>query len=322
VSICPRCQAENEAGAAVCRACGKPLGAATPSEGLPPWLQALNPEGRAADTVVAEAHAPADGDKATAADDLAEATETASAQPPPTVREREADTVVLEGNAAARTVPAPAAAVGEAEATTPAFARSTAGASGTDAVIATQPTAAASPRGAAPMTAPAAANNETASLINEDDLPAWLRAFSEPEQTSTPVLDDDQSWMLGSTATIGEEREASDLARSWQAPPRPTAAEPTTPPPSVTRHERLIAPSVPPPQPAPAPIAAPIAAPLAKAAPLVGTPVRLGAGRPIPAIPERATSTTRRIAIVAFLAALLIFLVVLGIFVVAPALRG
>ena len=169
--------------------------------------------------------------------------------------------------------------------------------------------------------------NETASLINEDDLPAWLRAFSEAESTGKATTADDQSWMLGSTSTISDEQEASDLAQSWQAPPRAVAVErtsaaaiftaPTASAASVTRHERLIAPIAPPPA-----VAAPVAAPSPQAGPATGTPVRLGAGRPIPASAARDNSAVQRVAVIAFIAALLIFLVVMAIFVVLPALRG
>jgi len=340
VSICPHCQAENTSGATVCQACGKPLTTTAAGEGLPLWLQALNPEGQAEDTVVAQAHIPAPTDEAKAGAAAKTPPVAATAAPradtAQTVNEQAAQ--VAHGQAAHPAAVQPATAapktdtvVAETQAApqetaneTPSFAMPTAPKSGTDTVIATQPTAAARSGGAAPA---AAAANETASLISEDDLPAWLRAFSEPERNGKAATDEDQSWMLGSSATISDEQEASDLAQSWQAPPRATAVErtnaaaifaaPTASPANVTKHERLITPIAPPPV-----IKQPVAAPTPRAGAATATPVRLGAGRPAPAAPARVTSSVQRMAIIAFLAALLIFLVVLAIFVVAPALRG
>jgi len=356
VSICPHCQAENDSGATTCQVCGKPLATATPSEGLPLWLQALNPEGHAEDTVVAQAHTPPPVGEAKPAGAAklpsvamttapwSEAAQVANEQniqganeqkahpgaaAQPTAEARETDTVVVQADAASA-APAPADAPAEAgEGDTPAFAMPTTQASGTETVIATQPTAAArSNSSPAPAAAP---TNETASLISEDDLPAWLRAFSEPERNSATPTDDDQPWMLGSSMTITAEQEASDLAQSWQAPPRATAVErtsaaaifaaPTASPTKVTKHERLITPLAPPPV-VPQSAATPDAAPNAKVGAAPGVPVRLGVGRPLPATTVRVSSSVQRMAVIVFVAALLIFLVVLAIFVVAPALRG
>jgi hypothetical protein len=330
VSICPHCQAENESGATICQTCGKPLATAASSEGLPLWLQALNPEGRAEDaedTVVAQAHTPhpEDGAKAAAATNEAESHQEEPAQP--TAEAQEIDTIVAQAEAVPSAAPAPTTG-GDQDETTPSFAMPTPQAKGTDTVIATQPIAATRSNSPTPAAAP---TNETASLINEDDLPAWLRAFSEPERNTTTAADDDQSWMLGSSVTITEEQEASDLAQSWQAPPRATAVErtsaaaifavPATNPTKVTKHERLITPMAPPPV-ATKPIEMSSPGANAKSGAAPGVPVRLGAGRPIPASTARVSSSVQRTAIIAFLAALIIFLVVLAIFVVAPALRG
>ncbi len=314
MSICPHCQAENASGATSCQACGKPLATATPSGGLPLWLRALNPEGQAEeDTVVAQANTPTpiDGTKGTGAAAKMPPVAAAAAAPPTEAAQAAHEQATVRPTA-------------ESERVTPSFAMPTTTAGGTDTVIATQPTAGARSSGPPTTTAP---TNETASLISEDDLPSWLRAFSEPERDSKTTTDDDQSWMLGNSTTINDEQEASGLAQSWQSLPRATAIErpsaaaifaaPTASPTNVTKHERLITPIVPPPvaqQPATVP------SPQAGAA--TGVPVRLGAGRPVPAIPTRAASSVQRIAIIAFLAALLVFLVVLAIFVVAPALRG
>ncbi len=333
MSICPHCQAENTSGATVCHACGKPLTTTAAGEGLPLWLQALNPEGQVEDMVVAQAHTPppTDRDKTSPAAKTLPRTEAAQ-------QANEQDVQVAHGQAAHPAVVQPATAAPETDTVvaetqaapqktaneTPSFAMPTAPRSGTDTVIATQPTIAARSGGAAPTTT---VTNETASLISEDDLPAWLRAFSEPEHNGKAATDEDQSWMLGSSATISDEQEASDLAQSWQAPPRATAVErtnaaaifaaPTASPTNVTKHERLITPIAPPPV-----VKQPVAVPIPKAGAATATPMRLGAGRPAPATPAHATSSVQRMAIIAFLAALLIFLVVLAIFVVAPALRG
>lgn len=344
VSICPHCQAENEAGAKSCRACGKPLAAASAGGDLPLWLQALNPEGTAEDTVVAQTHTAAPPEQARAevtatkkapAAEVAPHTENeqdrqiandratpAQAARPGTEASKTAP-VIADTKATASAPPARPAMPADTAGESPSFATPTAPTGGTDTVIATKPTAAARPGGPAPATTP---TNETASLISEDDLPAWLRAFSEPENNGTGATDDDQTWMLGSSSTISDEQEASDLAQSWQAPARATAVErtsaaaifaaPTANPTNVTRHERLITPLAPPPV-----VVQPAAAP-PKGGAATDAPVRLGAGRPIPASTVRVSSAVQRVAIIAFIAALLIFLVVLAIFVVAPALRG
>jgi len=344
VSICPHCQAENEAGVKSCPACGKPFATASAGGDLPLWLQALNPEGTAEDTVVVQTHtvappdqmeaesaatkkAPATAETAPHAENeqdrqLANERATPVQATRPGAEVNKTDSVIADTEATASAPRAQPAVPADTAGETPSFATPTAPTGGTDTVIATKPTAAARSGGTAPATTP---TNETASLISEDDLPAWLRAFSEPEHNGKAATDDDQSWMLGSSSTISDEQEASDLAQSWQAPARATAVErtsaaaifaaPTATPATVTRHERLITPLAPPPV-----VVQPAAAP-PKAGAATDTPVRLGAGRPIPATTARASSTVQRVAIIAFIAALLVFLVVLAIFVVAPALR-
>lgn len=345
MSICPHCQAENEAGAKSCQACGKPLATATASGDLPLWLQALNPESTAEDTVVAQTHTAALVEQpeeevavtkettvtaeTSPQDENEHGVQVANEQATPMEAARsdaaveKTDSVIVDTTATASAspsqLPTPADTAGE----TPSFATPTAPPSGTDTVIATKPTAAARPGGTAPATTP---TSETASLISEDDLPAWLRAFSEPEHNGKAATDDDQSWMLGSNSTISDEQAASDLAQSWQAPARATAVErtgaaaifaaPAANPTNVTRHERLITPLAPPPA-----VVQPAVVPQ-KVGAATDAQVRLGAGRPIPAPTARVSSTVQRLAIIAFIAALLIFLVVLTIFVVAPALRG
>jgi len=285
VSICPHCQAENEAGAKSCQACGKPLATATASGDLPLWLQALNPENTAEDTVVAQTHtaAPTEQPKAEVAatkttTDTAEASPQAKneqdvqianerATPVQAARSDAAtdktDSVIADTKATESASPAQSAMSTDTAGETPSFATPTAPTGGTDTVIATKPTAAARPGGTPPATTP---TNETASLISEDDLPAWLRAFSEPEHNGKAATDDDQSWMLGSSSTISDEQEASDLAQSWQAPARATAVErtsaaaifaaPTMTTTNTTQHERLITPLAPPPV-----VVQPVAAP-------------------------------------------------------------
>ena len=344
MSICPHCQAENRSEATICQECGKPLAAAASAE-LPLWLQALNPEGAAEDTVVAQAHAATPSDRAgtdvvvteqvPVATDAAphdenepanqptneRATAEQEQAPPPIGGSDETDTVIADANATVSAPPAPAPAPADPTDDPPAFATSHASDGGADTVIATKPTTAARPG----TPASATPTSETASLIDEDDLPAWLRAYSDAETGGKATNDDDQSWMLGSTPTIGDEQATNDLAQSWQAPPRATAVErtgaaaifaaPAANPATVTKRERLITPVEPPPV---------AAQPVAETPPLgaTGVPVRLGAGRPIPAGATQATSQAQRAAIIAFIAALLIFLVVLALFVVAPALRG
>ncbi len=155
MSICPHCQAENTSGATVCHACGKPLTTTAAGEGLPLWLQALNPEGQVEDMVVAQAHTPppTDRDKTSPAAKTLPRTEAAQ-------QANEQDVQVAHGQAAHPAVVQPATAAPETDTVvaetqaapqktaneTPSFAMPTAPRSGTDTVIATQPTIAARDR--------------------------------------------------------------------------------------------------------------------------------------------------------------------------------
>jgi len=62
------------------------------------------------------------------------------------------------------------------------------------------------------LLASVAASNETASLISEDDLPSWLRAFSENDTSNKAASADDQSWMLGTTGEATADTVAENLA--------------------------------------------------------------------------------------------------------------
>lgn len=324
MSICPHCQAENASGATVCHTCGKALPAAADRD-LPLWLQALKPDGSTEDIVVDAAHTPppapphveSGGDMTTPvpADptSAASAPDAVAAAPP---RVAEAAPVEAPPSPAAANVAQPAAATRQPAARP----------GGADTVLDTQPTATVHSTTPAPASS---ATAETASLISEDDLPAWLRAFSEPTQDSEPAADDDQSWMVGDTTSAGAELGTNTLAQSWQAPPKIAASErasvTASNPVQAAKPERLITPIVPPPPAAQKTATAALAtAPGGPAKPPPGTPVpvRLGSGRLSPAAPRRTSLAVQRVAIIAFLAALLIFLIVLGIFVVAPALRG
>lgn len=66
---------------------------------------------------------------------------------------------------------------------------------------------------------------ETTSLISEDDLPVWLRAFGEPDTVPADNADVDQSWMVGNDTGGAKVDGAGDLAQSWQAPARPAAKQ-------------------------------------------------------------------------------------------------
>lgn len=184
---------------------------------------------------------------------------------------------------------------------------------GTDSVIAApQSTRRAKPESEAAQGGPQGGMTETASLISEDDLPAWLRAFGEVE-SQKQAAPADESWMVGADAdTANGPVAAQNLAQSWQAPARPAEARARTgaasifakPAESVARPERVIAPTAPP---APAPEPEPEVRPVAG---------RLDLPRPTPMPRERSGMPLQRVALVAFIAALVIFLVVLGIFVV------
>jgi hypothetical protein len=154
---------------------------------------------------------------------------------------------------------------------------------------------------------------ETASLISEDDLPAWLRAFGEVE-SQKQTAPADESWMVGANADgPANQAAAQNLAQSWQSPARPAEARARTSAASVfskpaegaAKSERVIT------------SAAPVAVapePEPEARPAGG---RMDLPRPTPMPRERSGMPLQRVALVAFVAALIIFLVVLGVF-VAP----
>ena len=85
-------------------------------------------------------------------------------------------------------------------------------------------TAAAPTKGTLPGAQPAS-QAETTSLISEDDLPVWLRAFGEPDTPKADNADADQSWMVGNDTDGGKVDGAGDLAQSWQVPTRPAAKQ-------------------------------------------------------------------------------------------------
>ena len=157
---------------------------------------------------------------------------------------------------------------------------------------------------------------ETASLISEDDLPAWLRAFGEVE-TQKQAAPADESWMVGANADgPTNQAAAQNIAQSWQSPVRPAEARARTgaasvfskPAEGAAKPERVIASAAP---------VAPAPEPEPEARPASG---RMELPRPTPMSRERSGMSLQRVALVAFLAALVIFLVVVGIFLVRPAL--
>ena len=157
---------------------------------------------------------------------------------------------------------------------------------------------------------------ETASLISEDDLPAWLRAFGEVE-SQKQTAPADESWMLGANADGAANQAASqNLAQSWQSPARPAEARTRTgaasvfakPAEGVTKADRVIASAAP---------AAPAPEPEPEVRPASG---RMELPRPTPMPRERRGLSLQRVALIAFVAALVIFLVVVGIFLIRPAL--
>jgi len=197
---------------------------------------------------------------------------------------------------------------------------------GTDSLVAASPKGAASSsrgksagkREAAGAEGPKGANTaETASLISEDDLPAWLRAFGEVDTKQAGAASTDESWMVGAEAANASGAATEQhLAQSWQSPARPAEARARTgassvfakPTEGATKSDRVMATTVaavPPPEVAPAP-------------------------RPSNARPDlpRLKSTSReqggmslqRVAMIAFIAALVIFLIVVGIFLVRPSI--
>jgi hypothetical protein len=157
---------------------------------------------------------------------------------------------------------------------------------------------------------------ETASLISEDDLPAWLRAFGDAESKQQATASADESWMVGAEAEgAANVAAAQNLAQSWQSPTQPAASRARTGAASIfakpaegqARPDRVIAA-------APTPIAV---------APELDAPLRPTGGRselprPKPMPRERGGMSLQRVALIAFVAALLIFLIVVGIFLIGP----
>lgn len=170
---------------------------------------------------------------------------------------------------------------------------------------------------------------ETASLIGEDDLPAWLRAFGDNQTQQQASATADESWMVGAEADAAAANPAApqNLAQSWQSPARPAGtpqggararsgaasifAKPSDGP---AKPERVIAtPAAPPPT------------SVSPAAPEPEPPLRAANGRPtlprpVPAQRERGGVPIQRVALIAFVAALVIFLIVVGIFLIGPSL--
>lgn len=309
---CPQCQAENEDDARVCQQCSAELVAAPAGDDLPPWLQALKPDHRAE------------------ADD--EAIPAPIAEPVAVA----AGGAKHEAPASAQEAPTPARPVASAPATAPVAKAD----SGTDTVVATQPTPirrpapTEAPRAANPPAAPQSGTTDTASLISEDDLPSWLRAFSENDGGAQSATVDDQSWMTGGDTGQAADALTANLAQSWQAPARVAASQRTGAVSvfgasdegrgkvaRVEKAERVVAPVPAPAAPAPAP-GQKLSAPLPTVGAKPAAPARLGSNRAVPPGAERAGASIQRLATIAFLVAFVIFLIVLGIFVVAPALRG
>jgi len=157
---------------------------------------------------------------------------------------------------------------------------------------------------------------ETASLISEDDLPAWLRAFGEVE-SQKQAAPADESWMVGVDAEgAANHASAQNLAQSWQAPSRPVEARARSgaasvfakPGESVAKADRVIASAAP---------VAPAPEPEPDVRPASG---RMDLPRPTPMPRERSSLPLQRVALVAFIAALVIFLIVVAVFVLRPSL--
>lgn len=195
------------------------------------------------------------------------------------------------------------------EAKTPVGAASVSG-SGTDKMVASAPAAGMRAKAAEPEKGNAA---ETASLISEDDLPAWLRAFGENEAKQQAPPATDESWMVGADNDSPlNAAAAQSLAQSWQSPSQQAAARPRTGAASVfakpdenqARPERVIAATT-----KPAPVA-PEPEVVAKSA-----ETRKDFPRPVPTQRERSGGVPlQRVALVAFIIALVIFLAVVGFF--------
>ena len=194
---------------------------------------------------------------------------------------------------------------------------------GTDSLVAASPKGAPSPsrdrsasRRAAEEDAAKGANMaETASLISEDDLPAWLRAFGEAE-TKNAAASTDESWMVGAEAAGTISAAASqNLAQSWQAPARPAEARARSgassvfakPADGAAKQDRVMATPVTaaPPEPTPAPRP---------------SNARPDLPRLVPTARDKGGMSLQRVAMIAFIAALVIFLIVVGIFLVRPSI--
>jgi hypothetical protein len=292
VITCPHCQAENSAGALVCHSCAQALvePVLADTRELPQWLLQLKPT---EDTSVEAPATPASADT-----------------PPPIV------TAVPTGSQedAWRELAQPLATVGTPGPTEAPLNGATAALAPEDKLAAMR----APSKPAAPALRPSGpATNEAAALISEDDLPAWLRAFSEPQE-KTNEQSDDQSWMLGGEAA-GVGSATADLQQTWQAS-APLAASSSeaaaafaklteTTPGATHAERRIVMPAITPP-------AVPLVEP-ASAEPVV----RSLPQRPAATSVKPRGSRLQRAALLTFLAALVIFLVVLGIFVIFPAVR-
>ena len=189
---------------------------------------------------------------------------------------------------------------------------------GTDSVISSKPPSARRAKRESEAEKGAGQSNmtETASLISEDDLPAWLRAFGDAESKQQATASTDESWMVGAEAEgAANVAAAQNLAQSWQSPTQPAASRARTGAASIfakpsdgpARPERVIAA-------APTPVVAE-PEPEALARPSGG---RSELPRPVPTSRERSGVSLQRVALVAFVAALLIFLIVVGIFLIGP----
>ncbi|MFN8517368.1 MAG: hypothetical protein U0841_33335 [Chloroflexia bacterium] len=130
---------------------------------------------------------------------------------------------------------------------------------------------------------------ETASLISEDDLPAWLRAFGEVE-SQKQAAPADESWMVRVDAEgAANQASAQNLAQSWQAPRARSKPAPQRcrigllkPGESVAKTDRVIASAAP---------VAPAPEPEPEVRPASG---RMDLPRPTPMPRERATCPSAR----------------------------
>lgn len=195
MSICPQCKAKSEATATVCRSCGQSLQPATPAADaeLPAWLRQLKPD---------SAPAPADdkvldtapvGFRPAATPAIADPADSPASAAPPRARAASDEAPPRQRSAPEPGAPAPRP---------------------------TTPPAAMTPTAEKPTTNQA----ESASLVTEDDLPSWLRAFSdkESEKPASAPVSEGQSW-LSSVAGADNAEGADKIANSWQAPSQPAA---------------------------------------------------------------------------------------------------